>query len=46
MAVDNKIKRAVAKSWIEFFPELHLVTPQKLYKILGNSIVGIEIGDC
>ncbi len=43
MAVDNKIKRAVAKSWIEFFPELHLVTPQKMYKILGNSIVGIEI---
>lgn len=43
MAIDDKIKRAVIKAWIEFFPELRLFTPRKLYKILGNAIVGIEI---
>lgn len=42
-SVPNSIKKAIAKDWINEFPNSLAYTQNKLYKIIGPYVVGIEI---
>lgn len=43
MSVPNSIKREIAKDWLEKCPNLLAYTQNKLYKIVGPFVLGIEI---
>lgn len=43
MAIDKEIKKKVIVDWLNAFPELSAFAQNKLYKILGCTIVGIEL---
>lgn len=43
MSVPNSVKKTIAKDWINEFPNLLAYTQNKLYKIVGPYVVGIEI---
>ncbi len=43
MPIDNAIKKKVAKDWKNAFPQLTLYAQNKLYKVVGSCILGIEL---
>jgi len=43
MAVDREIKKKVAEDWKNAFPQLTLYAQNKLYKVVGSCILGIEL---
>ncbi|MEC3876013.1 hypothetical protein [Chryseobacterium salviniae] len=43
MAIDTAIKKKVTQDWQNAFPELSLYAKDKLYKILGSTIIGLEL---
>lgn len=43
MAIDKKIKKKVIGDWQNAFPQLTLYTQNKLYKVVGSCIIGIEL---
>ena len=43
MAIDKEIKKKVAEDWQKAFPQLTLYAQNKLYKIVGSVIIGLEL---
>ncbi len=43
MGIDKKMKMDIAKSWLTAFPSLSIMSPNKLYKITGCTVIGIEL---
>ena len=43
MAVDREIKKKVTEDWKNAFPQLALYAQNKLYKVVGSCILGIEL---
>jgi len=43
MVIDKEIKKRVAMDWQSAFPQLSLYAQDKLYKIVGLIIVGMEL---
>jgi hypothetical protein len=43
MAVDREIKKKVTEDWKNAFPQLVLYAQNKLYKVVGSCILGIEL---
>jgi hypothetical protein len=43
MAIDKEIKKKVNEEWLNAFPELSAFAQNKLYKIVGSCVIGIEI---
>lgn len=43
MAIDKEIKKKVIDDWLNAFPQLTLYTQDKLYRIVGSIIIGIEL---
>jgi hypothetical protein len=43
MTIPNEIKNNIAKDWIIEFPQLVAYTNNKLYKVVGPVVTGIEI---
>jgi hypothetical protein len=43
MSISNEIKKNITKDWLGEFPELSAFAQNKLYKILGPILIGIEI---
>ncbi|MFZ1789271.1 MAG: hypothetical protein WAT92_13190 [Saprospiraceae bacterium] len=43
MSIENKIKKEIAQKWNNEFPDLSQFAQNKLYKIIGPLIGGIEI---
>ncbi|MCI9843340.1 hypothetical protein [Flavobacterium pectinovorum] len=43
MAIDKEIKKKVTEEWLNVFPQLSAFAQNKLYKILGSCIIGIEL---
>lgn len=43
MAIDKGIKKKVIEDWQNAFPQLTMYTQNKLYKIVGCCIIGIEL---
>lgn len=41
--IENSIKREIINDWAENFPELSIYTQNKLYKICGPFVFGIEL---
>jgi hypothetical protein len=41
--MDNKTKRIITEEWLKAFPTLNAYAQNKLYKIIGPFIVGIEL---
>lgn len=43
MAIDKELKKKVTKDWLNAFPKLSAFAQNKLYKIAGPTIIGIEL---
>ncbi len=43
MAIDKAIKNKVFEDWHNAFPQLSIYTKNKLYKIIGSCVLGIEL---
>lgn len=43
MKIEREIKKKIASDWLNAFPQLSAYTQNKLYKILGCCVVGIEL---
>lgn len=43
MAIDKEIKKKVTNDWLIAFPELTEFAQNKLYKVVGSCIIGIEL---
>lgn len=43
MAIDTEIKKRLAEDWQDAFPQLYLYNRDKLYKIVGPVLIGIEL---
>lgn len=43
MAIDKEIKKKVIEDWQKAFPELTFYAQDKLYKIVGSLIIGLEL---
>lgn len=43
MAIDKKIKKKVIEDWQNAFPQLTIYSQNKLYKVVGSCILGIEL---
>jgi hypothetical protein len=43
MTIDINIKKKVANDWQNAFPQLTLYAQNKLYKVIGSCIIGIEL---
>ena len=43
MAIDKEVKKKVIKDWQNAFPQLTIYSQNKLYKIVGPCIIGIEL---
>ena len=43
MAIDRTIKKKVTEEWLNAFPQLLKFTQNKLYKVVGPCIIGIEL---
>lgn len=41
--MDKEIKKKVAEDWVKAFPQLTLYEKNKLYKVVGPVIIGIEM---
>lgn len=43
MAIDKEIKKKVTEDWLNFFSQLSAFAQNKLYKVVGPCIIGIEL---
>lgn len=43
MTIDKEIKKKITSDWLSAFPQLSSFAQNKLYKIIGCSIAGIEL---
>lgn len=43
MAIDKEIKKKVIEDWQNAFPQLSLYAQDKLYKVVGSLVVGLEL---
>jgi hypothetical protein len=43
MAIDKEIKKKVTTDWLSVFPELSAFVRNKLYKVVGSCIIGLEL---
>ncbi len=43
MATDKEIKKNIAEDWQNAFPQLTLYAQNKLYKVIGAIIIGLEL---
>jgi hypothetical protein len=43
MAIDKEIKKKVIEDWKNAFPQLALYAQDKLYKVVGTTIIGLEL---
>lgn len=43
MKIDNETKRRIARDWVKEFPSLSAYSQNKLYKVVGPVIIGMEI---
>jgi len=43
MGIDNAIKKKVIEEWQNAFPKLTMYSQNKLYKVVGPCIIGIEL---
>lgn len=43
MAIDKKFKKKLIEDWQNAFPQLTLYSQNKLYKVVGSCIIGIEL---
>ena len=43
MAIDKEIKKKVTEGWLNSFPQLSAYAQNKLYKVVGSCIIGIEL---
>lgn len=43
MAINKEIKKKVIEDWQNSFPELTLYSQDKLYKVVGATIIGLEL---
>ena len=43
MAIDKEVKKKVIEDWQNAFPQLTMYAQNKLYKIVGSCIIGIEL---
>lgn len=43
MAIDKEIKKKVTEDWLKSFPQLSAYAQNKLYKVVGSCIIGIEL---
>jgi hypothetical protein len=43
MAIDKEIKKKVINDWQNAFPQLTLYAQNKLYKVVGSCVLGIEL---
>lgn len=43
MAIDKKIKKKVTEDWLNSFTQLSAFAQNKLYKVIGPFIIGIEL---
>ena len=43
MGIDRTIKKKVIEDWQNAFPELTMYTQNKLYKVVGSCVLGIEL---
>jgi len=43
MAIDKEIKKKVTEEWLNAFPQLTLYAQDKLYKVVGSIIIGLEL---
>lgn len=43
MAIDKEIKKKVIGDWQNAFPQLSLYAQDKLYKVVGSIVVGLEL---
>lgn len=41
--MDSKTKKIITEEWIKSFPNLNAYTQNKLYKVLGPLVIGIEL---
>lgn len=43
MAIDREIKKKVTEDWLNSFSQISAFAQNKLYKIVGSCIIGIEL---
>ncbi|AYZ36525.1 hypothetical protein EGY07_13595 [Chryseobacterium indologenes] len=43
MAIDKEIKKKINRDWQDAFPQLSIYSQNKLYKIIGPLIIGLEL---
>ena len=43
MAIEKEIKKKITEEWVSSVPQLSAFTQNKLYRIVGCSIIGIEL---
>ena len=43
MKIDKEMKKEVAKDWLNAFPQLSAFAQNKLYKVVGSCIMGMEL---
>lgn len=43
MAIDKEIKRKITEDWLNSFSQLSAFAQNKLYKVVGSCIIGIEL---
>ena len=43
MRIDNEIKKKVTEDWLKNFTQISAFTQNKLYKVVGPCIIGIEL---
>lgn len=43
MAIDKEVKKKVIEEWLSAFPQLSAFNQNKLYKVVGPCLIGIEL---
>jgi hypothetical protein len=43
MAINKEIKKRIAEEWLIFIPQLSVFAQNKLYRVVGCSIIGLEL---
>jgi len=43
MAIDKEVKKKVIEDWQNAFPQLALYAQDKLYKVVGATVIGLEL---
>lgn len=43
MAIDKELKKKVIEDWQNAFPQLSLYAQDKLYKVVGSIVIGLEL---